>query len=122
MKKIILNLILLLTINTYGQETLKKFEGIWTSKNTKFITVFTHNSDGDFLTIYTFSFASNALVEEHITKIKKEIVYTKTVNPENKWKVKVEYRWIKENELIAIFKGDANVTLKYKKAGLAINH
>ena len=120
MKKIILNLIILLSINLHSQTTLEKFEGIWVSKSTRFITVFTHNTDGDFLEIYTFSFMSNEPVEENITKIKKGVVYTKTKNYNSNWKVKTTYHITSADSMVAIFSGDIKTTVMYNKAKLHV--
>ena len=82
MKKIILSLSILLSTYSYSQN-LKDFEGLWTSGDTNFITVFTHNDIEDSLSVYTFSFKSNHTVNEIITKTNDSIVSTQTLNKKN---------------------------------------
>jgi len=122
MKKIILNLIiLLLSINIYSQNSLKEYEGIWSTANSFFYKVFTYNEEDDILEVYSFSFGSDAAVVEKIVKIKKDAVYTKSYNYDNKWKVKIKYNMI-DDELQATYSGDIDSVCIYKKATLVINN
>ena len=52
MKKIILSLLIILSTTLYSQDNLKDFEGLWTSGDTSFITVFTHNHNSNKIKVY----------------------------------------------------------------------
>ncbi len=119
MKKIILSLIILLSTYSYSQN-LKDFEGLWTSGDTNFITVFTHNDIEDSLSVYTFSFKSNHTVSEIITKTNDSIVSTQTLNKKNGWKVTTDYKLLTKQTMIASFDGDTNVKCLYYKANFNV--
>lgn len=115
MKKIILSLILVLSTYSYSQE-LKDFEGLWTSGDTNFITVFTHNDIQDTLSVYTFSFVSNHIVNETITRLNDTLVSTKTINNKNGWNVTTDYKLLNKQTMIASFNGDTDIKCLYYKA------
>jgi len=119
MKKFILSLIILLSTYTYSQD-LKDFEGLWTSGGTNFVTVFTHNDIEDTLSVYTFSFISNHLVDEKITKINDSLVSTQTFNYKNGWFVTTDYKLLTKKTMLASFEGDTNVKLLFYKANFNV--
>ena len=102
--------------------SLNAFEGIWTTEDSRFITVFTHNSYNDTLQVYTFSFTHNGLVKEKIIDIKDGIVKTHVTNLTNGWDVIVEWKVINDNTLIGNFEGDAAGPSIFYRANLQINH
>ena len=115
MKKIILSLLIILSTTLYSQDTLKDFEGLWTSGDTSFITVFTHNNNNNKLTVYTFSFLSNHTVEETILKANDTIIKTQTINKGNGWEVTTNYKLLTKGTMLASFAGDTDIkTLYYK--------
>ncbi len=101
---------------------LDAFEGVWTSEDTEFVTVFTHNKYTDTMKVYTFSFTHNGLVEEKIIDIKDNIVKTHVTNSLNGWDVKVDYRVINNNVLIANFEGSTDITSMFYRANIQTNH
>ena len=119
MKKIILSLIIMFSTYTYSQ-TLRDFEGIWSTPDSFFYKMFTYNEEDEILEVYSFSFGSDAAVVEKITKIKNNTVYTKSYNYDNKWKTKIQYTFI-ENKLYAVYSGDIDTTSVYTKATLILN-
>ncbi len=115
MKKIILTLITISSLNLFSQQDLKDFEGLWTSGDTNFITVFTHNDVENKLSVHTFSFISNSEVIETIVKANDTIVKTKTINPRNGWEVTTDYKLLTKGTMLALFEGDTNIkSLFYK--------
>ena len=105
-----------------SKNSLDTFEGIWTTEDSRFITVFTHNPHNDTLQVYTFSFAHNGLVKEKIIEIKNNVVRTHVTNLTNGWDVKVEWNIINNNTLIGNFEGDSNGPSIFYRANLQINH
>jgi len=101
---------------------LKKYEGIWTTEDSAFITVFTHNPYNDKLQVYTFSFTHNGLVEEKIIDIKDGVVKAHVTNSVNGWDVKIEYKVISDNMLIGKFSGDTDGKSLFHRADLIYNH
>ena len=116
MKKIILSLIILLSINIYAQKDLENFEGLWTSNDTNFITVFTHNDIENKLSVHTFSFKSNHEVKETMVKTNDTIIKTKTTNARNGWQVTTDYKLLTKDTMLASFGGDTNVKCLFYKA------
>ena len=115
MKKIILSIFTLLSFELYSQN-LGDFEGLWTSGGTNFVTVFAHNDIEDSLSVYTFSFVSNHIVNETITKTNDTLVSTKTFNQKNGWTVTTDYKLLNKNTMLASFQGDIDVKLLFYKA------
>jgi len=109
-------------LNKNKLSPLHTFEGVWTSEDTDFVTVFTHNPNNDTMKVYTFSFTHNGLVEEKIIEIKDSIVTTHVTNSLNGWDVKVDYRVINNNVLIANFEGSTDITSMFYKANIQKNH
>jgi len=105
-----------------SKDSLRAFEGIWTTEDSRFITVFTHNPYNDTLQVYTFSFAHNGLVKEKIIDIKDNVVKTHITNSTNGWDVKVEWSVINNNILIGNFEGDSHGPSMFYRANLQINH
>ena len=139
MKKTIFIIILAISVNLNGQKSskpykkainpksedinvLKKFEGIWTTEDSAFITVFTHNPNNDKLQVYAFSFTHNGLVEEKIIDIKDGVVKTHATNSVNGWDVEIDYSVLDGNVLIGKFSGDSNSKVIFHRADLISNH
>ena len=101
---------------------LQKYEGIWTTEDSAFITVFTHNPNNDTLQVYAFSFDHNGLVEEKIIDIKDAVVKTHVINSLNGWDVEIEYKVISDNMLIGKFSGDTDGESLFHRADLIYNH
>ena len=116
MKKIISSLLIILSTTLYSQDNLKDFEGLWTSGDTSFITVFTHNHNNNKITVYTFSFLSNHTVKETIIKANDSIIKTKTINPGNGWEVTTDYKLLTKETMLASFAGDTDIKTLYYKA------
>tara|TARA_R100000781_G_C3972005_1_gene90475 strand:- start:87 stop:449 length:363 start_codon:yes stop_codon:yes gene_type:complete len=120
MKKIILSLIILFSTFTYSQ-TLRDFEGIWSTPHSFIYRVFTFNEEDEILEVYVFSFGDDSAIVEKIVKIDNNSVYTKLYNYDNKWKVKIEYNII-GNKLYAVYSGDVKTSRVYNKATLILNN
>ena len=101
---------------------LQKYEGIWTTEDSAFITVFTHNPNNDKLQVYTFSFTHNGLVEEKIIEIRNNVVTTHTTNRINGWDVKTDYKVLDNNMLVGKFSGDSDIKILFHRADLTSNH
>ncbi len=101
---------------------LKKFEGIWSSEDTVYLTIFNHNNITNELEVYTFSFKRDDPVKEKIIKIKDNMIKTRTTNPWNGWEVTTDYKMLDDNVMLAKFDGDTDVRVMFYKADLILNH
>ena len=77
--------LLFLLIVTSVSAQLDRFEGFWMSKDTSFNTLITHNSNNDLLTLKSFSFNDNTLIEESIKSVGHNEINTISIS-ENNWK------------------------------------
>ncbi|MDA8923740.1 hypothetical protein N9I41_01940 [Flavobacteriaceae bacterium] len=90
------------------------FEGFWYSEGTTFNVLITHKSNNDLLTINSFSFTDNTLVEESIVSISENEINTIAIS-EDDWRLSIKYSMIDDNSMRADLTGSATVTLIYKK-------
>ena len=90
------------------------FEGFWYSDSTSFNTLITHKSNSDLLTIDSFSFTDNTLVEESVISVSENELNTISIS-ENDWSLSIKYSMIDDNSMRADLTGSATVTLIYKK-------
>jgi len=120
MKKIILSLIILFSTFSYSQ-TLRDYEGIWSTPHSFIYRIFTFNEEDEILEVYVFSFGDDSAIVEKIVKIKNNSVYTQLYNYDNKWKVKIEYNLV-NNKLYANYSGDTKTSRVYNKATLILNN
>ena len=90
------------------------FEGLWYSDSTSFNTLITHKNNSDLLTIDSFSFTDNTLVEESIISVSENELNTISIS-ENDWSLSIKYTMIDDNSMRADLTGSATVTLIYKK-------
>ena len=106
--------VLLLLIATSVSAQLEKFEGFWMSKDTSFNTLITHNSNNDLLTLKSFSFNDNTLIEESIKSVGHNEINTISIS-ENNWNLLVRYTMINDTIMKASLTGSTTTTLIYEK-------
>ena len=106
--------ILFLLIVTSVSAQLDRFEGFWMSNDTSFNTLITHNSDNDLLTLKSFSFNDNTLIEESIKSVNYNEINTISIS-ENNWNLLVKYTMINDTIMKASLTGSTTITLIYEK-------
>ena len=109
MRKVISIIILSISINLYSQADenesyLEKFEGMWTSDDTDFFTVFTHSKVYG-LKVFSFSFRSDAQADEKIVKIDGDKIIINITNPSTGYTTSGFYRILDDNTLILNYTG-----------------
>ena len=114
MKNTIIAIAMLFSMAIYGQDN---FTGIWAQdKGSDYYTVILKNNNKGYI-FTNFSFVHQNVVIENI--VEETDTYIKTVvhNPENGWRVYIEYEYLDKDELRATFSGDADAIryLKRKK-------
>ena len=140
MKKVVVLLFFLLPLISFAQRTEKEnkqinqnldevkfgfaeshnspyssiFEGLWYSETTSYNILITHKSNSDLLTIDSFSFTDNTLVEESIISISENELNTISLS-ENDWRLSIKYTMIDDTSMRADFTGSTTATLIYKK-------
>ena len=111
MKKLLITLIIVFSINLNAQ---KQFEGTWVSDTSSHTTIIIA-SDYAILKVFNFSFEEDSYIEEKITKQQDDSFETKLYNAENGYEVFIKYYFI-ENEMYCEFSGDYNgLVLMQKK-------
>ena len=121
MRKVISIIILSISINLYSQADenesyLEKFEGMWTSDDTDFFTVFTYSKVYG-LKVFSFSFRSDAQVDEKIVKIDGDKIIINVINPNTGHTISGFYRISDDNTLILNYTGgntDVKKSIYYK--------
>ena len=86
------------------QDFLEKFEGMWASDDRDFYTVFTHSKVYG-LKIFSFSFKSDAQVDEKIVKIDGDKIIINVTNPNTGYTTSGFYRILDDNILILNYTG-----------------
>ena len=86
------------------QDFLEKFEGMWASDDRDFYTVFTHSKVYG-LKIFSFSFKSDAQVDEKIVKIDGDKIIINVTNPNTGYTTSGFYRILDDNTLILNYTG-----------------
>ncbi len=93
---------------------LEKFEGFWMSGESEFNLIITHNSNKDFLTLYSSSFSVNELSTQSIKSTSKNEINTIFFS-ENNWDLLVKYTMINDSIMKASFSGSSTGTWIYEK-------
>ena len=86
------------------QDFLEKFEGMWASDDTDFFTVFTYSKVYG-LKIFSFSFRSDAQLDEKIVKIDGDKIIINVTNPNTGYTTSGFYRILDDNTLILNYTG-----------------
>ena len=86
------------------QDFLEKFEGMWASDDRDFYTVFTHSKVYG-LKVFSFSFKSDAQVDEKIVKIDGDKIIINVTNPNTGYTTSGFYRILDDNTLILNYTG-----------------
>ena len=110
MKKLLLPLLMLLTLNISAQ--IEKIEGIWSSEQSSYLTVIFY-SNGKFL--FKNLGIDESKLKETVINQGKNFVTTTLVNSKNNHKVTIKYTLLKNNELLGEFLGDWKGTVIHKK-------
>ena len=121
MRNLIFIIILSLQLNLSGQtdneqDFLEKFEGMWASDDTDFFTVFTYSKVYG-LKVFSFSFRSDAQVDEKIVKIDGDKIIINVTNPNTGHTRSGFYRISDDNTLILNYTGgntDVKKSIYYK--------
>ena len=109
MKKTLL-VLLFVPLISFGQEgntvnkNIEKYEGMWASDDTDFYTVFTHSKVYG-LKVFSFSFKSDAQVDEKIVKIDGDKIIINVTNPNTGYTTSGFYRILDDNTLILNYTG-----------------
>ena len=115
MKKQIFTLVvvILFCLTTLAQD----YTGIWQSEeDSSYYTVILYNFDKGYI-FTNFSFIEQNVVQENFLEENENHIKTVVHNPENGWRVYIEYEYLDKDELRATFSGDADAIryLKRKK-------
>ena len=86
------------------QDFLEKFEGMWASDDRDFYTVFTHSKVYG-LKVFSFSFRSDAQIDEKIVKIDGDKIIINVTNPNTGYTTNGFYRILDDNTLILNYTG-----------------
>ena len=112
MKKNIFLLFFLLSVSSI-QGQLQDFEGIWVSNETEFLTSFIINEKLNSVKGTTFSFTSDAKVNEDVYFFNNDSLKTICENKANGYKVNVLYTLLNKNVMTAKITGDIDTNIKY---------
>lgn len=111
MKKLFLVLALSTTLLSTAQ---KGFSGSWISDTSSYYTNII--ADSTLVTrVVNISFHENRVIEETIIKQKKDSFKTLLVNKRNGYSVEIKYMLKDDNNLICVYTGDLNRTIKLKR-------
>jgi len=110
MKKLLITLIIVFSINLNAQ---KQFEGAWVSDTSSHTTIIIA-SDYAILKVFNFSFEEDSYIEEQILNQENNSFKTKLYNAENGYEVFIKYYFI-ENEMYCEFSGDYNGLILMQK-------
>ena len=101
------------SITTLAQD----YTGIWKSEeDTSYYIVILYKPDEGYI-FTNFSFFAQNVIQENFIEQNENNIKTVVHNPENGWRVFIEYEYIDKDNLRATFSGDSDViqTLKRKK-------
>ena len=115
MKKQIFTLVgaILFSLTTLAQD----YTGIWKAEeDTSYHVVILYNIEKGYI-FSNFSFIEQNVVQENFLEENENHIKTVVHNPENGWRVYIEYEYLDKDELRATFSGDADAIryLKRKK-------
>ena len=115
MKKQIFILIgaILFSLTTLAQD----YTGIWKSEDDEsFYIVILYNFDKGYI-FTNFSFIEQNVVQENFMEENENYIKTVVHNPDNGWRVFLEYEYIDKDNLMVTYSGDCDAThmLKRKK-------
>ena len=104
---------ILFSLTTLAQD----YTGIWKSEDDEsFYIVILYNFDKGYI-FTNFSFIEQNVVQENFMEENENHIKTVVHNPENGWRVFLEYEYIDKNNLRVTYSGDSDAihTLKRKK-------
>jgi len=102
MKKLLIILLLLLSINLSAQE---KFNGIWQSEGTDYLKTILA-SEYSVLKCYNTCFSIHNFIDEEIIYEDENKFTTQLYNPKNGYRVTIEYTLINKDSISSKYSGD----------------
>ncbi len=113
MKNFIYTLVFLFSFSVFAQD----FTGIWKAEeDTSYHVVILYNIEKGYI-FSNFSFIEQNVIQENFMEKNENHIKTVVHNPDNGWRVFLEYEYIDKDNLRVTYSGDWNTThmLKRKK-------